>query len=27
MPYYKLELEYMPDAARIGRAIDDVMAY
>ena len=27
MPYYKLELDYMPDAARIGRAIDDVMAY
>ena len=27
MPYYKLELEYMPDAVRIGRAIDDVMAY
>jgi pyruvate dehydrogenase E1 component beta subunit len=27
MPYYKLELDYMPDVARIGRAIDDVMAY
>jgi pyruvate dehydrogenase E1 component beta subunit len=27
MPYYKLELDYMPDAARISRAIDDVMAY
>jgi pyruvate dehydrogenase E1 component beta subunit len=27
MPYYKLELDYMPDSARIGRAIDDVMAY
>jgi pyruvate dehydrogenase E1 component beta subunit len=27
MPYYKLELDYMPDAARIGRAIDDVLAY
>ncbi len=27
MPYYKLELDYMPDASRIGRAIDDVMAY
>ncbi len=27
MPYYKLELDYMPAAARIGRAIDDVMAY
>jgi pyruvate/2-oxoglutarate/acetoin dehydrogenase E1 component len=27
MPYYKLELDYMPDASRIGRAIDDIMAY
>ena len=27
MPYYKLELEYMPDAARVGRAIDDALAY
>jgi len=27
MPYYKLELDYLPDAARIARAIDDVMAY
>ncbi|MDZ4831539.1 MAG: alpha-ketoacid dehydrogenase subunit beta [Phycisphaerae bacterium] len=27
MPYYKLELDYMPDAARVGRAIDDVAAY
>ena len=27
MPYYKLELDYRPDASRIGRAIDDVMAY
>jgi pyruvate dehydrogenase E1 component beta subunit len=27
MPYYKLELEYMPDAARIGRAIEDIAAY
>jgi pyruvate dehydrogenase E1 component beta subunit len=27
MPYYKLELEYMPDAARIGRAIDESLAY
>ena len=27
MPYDKLELEYMPDASRIGRAIDDIMAY
>ena len=27
MPYYKLELEYLPDAARIGQAIDEVVAY
>ena len=27
MPYYKLEPDYMPDASRIGRAIDDIMAY
>lgn len=27
MPYYKLELDYLPDATRIGRAIDDVLAY
>jgi pyruvate dehydrogenase E1 component beta subunit len=27
MPYYKLELEYMPDTARIARAIEDVGAY
>ncbi len=27
MPYYKLELDYMPDAARVGRAIDDALAY
>jgi pyruvate dehydrogenase E1 component beta subunit len=27
MPYYKLELEYMPDTARIERAIADVAAY
>ena len=27
MPYYKLELDYMPDVSRIGRAIDDIMAY
>lgn len=27
MPYYKLELDYMPDTSRIGRAIDDIMAY
>ncbi|MFO0827760.1 MAG: alpha-ketoacid dehydrogenase subunit beta [Phycisphaerales bacterium] len=27
MPYYKLELEYMPDAGRILRAIEDIGAY
>lgn len=27
MPYYKLELEYMPDAARIERAIAEIAAY
>ena len=27
MPYYKLELEYLPDAARIGKAIEEVAAY
>ncbi|MDG2053987.1 MAG: alpha-ketoacid dehydrogenase subunit beta [Phycisphaerales bacterium] len=27
MPYYKLELDYMPDAARITKAIDEVSAY
>ncbi len=27
MPYYKLELEYMPDCARIERAIADIAAY
>jgi pyruvate/2-oxoglutarate/acetoin dehydrogenase E1 component len=27
MPYYKLELEYLPDAARIGKAIEEVTAY
>lgn len=27
MPYYKLELDYMPDASRIGRAIADALAY
>jgi len=27
MPYYKLELEYLPDAARIAEAIGQVMAY
>lgn len=27
MPYYKLELEYLPEAARIARAIEDIAAY
>jgi pyruvate dehydrogenase E1 component beta subunit len=27
MPYYKLELEYLPDAERIGKAIEEVSAY
>ncbi|MAB83890.1 MAG: alpha-ketoacid dehydrogenase subunit beta [Phycisphaerae bacterium] len=27
MPYYKLELEYLPDAERIGQAIDEIVAY
>ncbi len=27
MPYYKLELDYLPDAARVGRAIEDCLAY
>ena len=27
MPYYKLELEYLPDAERIGKAIDETAAY
>jgi len=27
MPYYKLELEYLPDAKRIGSAIGEVLAY
>ncbi|MSR29586.1 MAG: alpha-ketoacid dehydrogenase subunit beta [Phycisphaerales bacterium] len=27
MPYYKLELNYLPDAARIAGAIDDAAAY
>lgn len=27
MPYYKLELEYLPDAARIQRGIEDCLAY
>lgn len=27
MPYYKLELDYLPDAARVGHAINDCLAY
>jgi len=27
MPYYKLELDYLPEAERIGQAIDEVSAY
>jgi pyruvate dehydrogenase E1 component beta subunit len=27
MPYYKLELEYLPDASRIQRGIEDCLAY
>ncbi len=27
MPYYKLELDYMPDAARITKAVEEVSAY
>jgi pyruvate/2-oxoglutarate/acetoin dehydrogenase E1 component len=27
MPYYKLELDYMPDADRIARAIEETAAY
>jgi pyruvate dehydrogenase E1 component beta subunit len=27
MPYYKLELEYLPEAERISKAIDEVAAY
>ncbi|HRP64086.1 MAG TPA: alpha-ketoacid dehydrogenase subunit beta [Phycisphaerales bacterium] len=27
MPYYKLELEYLPEAERIGKAIEEVAAY
>ena len=26
MPYYKLELEYLPEAERIGKAIEEVTA-
>jgi 2-oxoisovalerate dehydrogenase E1 component beta subunit len=27
MPYYKLELEYLPDTERISLAIDEISAY
>ena len=27
MPYYKLELDYLPDAKRVSRAIHDCLAY
>jgi pyruvate dehydrogenase E1 component beta subunit len=27
MPYYKLELDYLPDADRIGKAIEEVVTY
>lgn len=27
MPYYKLELDYLPEAERIGKAIEEVVAY
>ncbi len=27
MPYYKMELDYLPEADRIGKAIEEVMAY
>ncbi|HIB01455.1 MAG TPA: alpha-ketoacid dehydrogenase subunit beta [Phycisphaerales bacterium] len=27
MPYYKLELDYLPDAERIGKAINETLAY
>jgi hypothetical protein len=27
MPYYKLELDYLPDAKRIVEAIEQTMAY
>ena len=27
MPYYKLELDYLPDADRIGKAIEEVAVY
>lgn len=27
MPYYKLELDYLPDAERIGKAVEEIAAY
>jgi pyruvate dehydrogenase E1 component beta subunit len=27
MPYYKLELDYLPDAKRIGYAVQQCLAY
>ena len=27
MPYYKLELDYLPDTERIGKAINEIVAY
>ncbi|MCZ6837230.1 MAG: alpha-ketoacid dehydrogenase subunit beta [Planctomycetota bacterium] len=27
MPYYKLELEYLPDTVRIGKALEEIAAY
>ncbi|MFK7958895.1 MAG: alpha-ketoacid dehydrogenase subunit beta [Phycisphaerales bacterium] len=27
MPYYKLELDYLPDAERVSKAVEEVMAY
>ena len=27
MPYYKLELDYLPDAERIGKAVEEVAVY
>ena len=27
MPYYKLELDYLPDAERIGKAIHETLVY
>jgi hypothetical protein len=27
MPYYKMELDYLPDSYRVQRAIEDCLAY